>query len=168
MGRRRAIRRTSELADRVASMIQPRASEPADRVASPMLLLRDDPVHPSSRCADRWQVTGLIDFGDVWCGAADYDLLGPATFLAAGDPVRLGALLAARGYSPDEVVPALRVRLMALLLLHRHSDLDVQLRIPGWRERAHSLDELAAIVFPLPRDRGGQPVAGESSSPAGQ
>jgi len=106
-----------------------------------------------TRCADRWQVTGLIDFGDVWCGAADYDLLGPATFLAAGDPVRLGALLAARGYSPDELVPALRDRLMALLLLHRHSDLDVQLRIPGWRHRAHSLDQLAALVFPLPCDR---------------
>jgi hypothetical protein len=44
---------------------------------------------------------------------------------------------------------------MALLLLHRHSDLDAQLRIPDWRGRAHSLDELAALVFPLPCDRAG-------------
>jgi hygromycin-B 7''-O-kinase len=108
-----------------------------------------------TRRADRWQLTGLIDFGDVWCGAADYDLLGPATFLAAGDPARLGALLAARGHAPGELVPALRDRLMALLLLHRHSDLDAQLRIPDWRGRAHSLDELAALVFPLPCDRAG-------------
>ena len=108
-----------------------------------------------TRRADRWQLTGLIDFGDVWCGAADYDLLGPATFLAAGDVARLGALLAARGYSPGELVPALRDRLMALLLLHRHSDLGAQLRIPDWRGRAHSLDELAALVFPLPCDRAG-------------
>ena len=108
-----------------------------------------------TRRADRWQLTGLIDFGDVWCGAADYDLLGPATFLAAGDPARLGALLAARGHAPGELVPALRDRLMALLLLHRHSDLDAQLRVPDWRGRAHSLDELAALVFPLPGDRAG-------------
>lgn len=110
-----------------------------------------------ARRADRWQLTGLIDFGDVGCGAADYDLLGPATFLAAGDPDRLAALLVARGYSPGELVPALRERLMALLLLHRHSDLDAQLCIPDWRHRAHSLDQLAALVFPLPGDRGGEP-----------
>lgn len=108
-----------------------------------------------TRRADRWQLTGLIDFGDVWCGAADYDLLGPATFLAAGDLARLGALLAARGHAPGELGPALRDRLMALLLLHRHSDLDAQIRIPDWRDRAHSLDELAALVFPLPCDRAG-------------
>ncbi len=108
--------------------------------------------------ADRWQLTGLIDFGDVWCGAPDYDLLGPATFLAAGDPTRLRALLVARGYSPGALVPALRDRLMALLLLHRHSDLDTQLCIPDWRGRARSLDELAALVFPLPCDRVGEPL----------
>jgi hypothetical protein len=38
---------------------------------------------------------------------------------------------------------------MALLLLHRHSDLSVQVRIEGWRKRARTLDELAAIVWPL-------------------
>jgi hygromycin-B 7''-O-kinase len=110
-----------------------------------------------TRRADRWQLTGLIDFGDAWCGAPDYDLLGPATFLAAGDPARLRALLVARGYAPGDLVPALRDRLMALLLLHRHSDLDMQLRIPDWRGRAHSLDQLAALVFPLPCDRTGEP-----------
>jgi hygromycin-B 7''-O-kinase len=101
------------------------------------------------RCTGRWQLTGLIDFGDVWSGIAEYDLLGPATFLAAGDAARLGALLAGRGYSPVELTPGLRDLMMALLLLHRHSDLDAQLRIPDWRRRVHSLDELAALVFPL-------------------
>jgi hypothetical protein len=32
---------------------------------------------------------------------------------------------------------------------------DSELRIPDWRGRAHSLDELAALVFPLPCDRAG-------------
>jgi hygromycin-B 7''-O-kinase len=127
------------------------------RVVAPVILTGE--YTPANllvaRRAEGWQLTGLIDFGDVWCGAADYDLLGPATFLVAGDPARLGALLAARGHSPGELGPALRDRLMALLLLHRHSDLDAQLRIPDWRGRAHSLDELAALVFPLPCNRAG-------------
>ena len=49
---------------------------------------------------------------------------------APDGPRDLAALLAARGYSSDELMPALRDRLMALLPLHRHSDLDAQLRIP--------------------------------------
>ena len=88
---------------------------------------------------------------------SDENLITPefAAVLRAGDPARLRALLVARGYAPGDLVPALRDRLMALLLLHRHSDLDIQLRIPDWRGRAHSLDQLAALVFPLPCDRTG-------------
>jgi hygromycin-B 7''-O-kinase len=97
----------------------------------------------------RWRIVGLIDFGDATTGPAEYDLLGPGTFLAAGDPVRLRALLEGRGYAHQDLTPRLRDRLMALLLLHRHSDLPVQVRIEGWRERARTLDELAAIVWPF-------------------
>jgi hygromycin-B 7''-O-kinase len=96
----------------------------------------------------RWRIIGLIDFGDATTGPAEYDLIGPGTFLAAGDPARLRALLEGRGYAQHDLTPRLRDRLMALLLLHRHSDLDVQVRIDGWRERARTLDELAAIVWP--------------------
>ncbi|HEX8111703.1 MAG TPA: phosphotransferase [Kofleriaceae bacterium] len=86
-----------------------------------------------TRRAGRWQITGLIDFGDVGCGAPDYDLLGPATFLAAGDPAHLRALLVARGYSPGELVPALRDRLMALLGVCSDADyLLSRLRVLGW------------------------------------
>jgi len=92
------------------------------------------------------RLAGMIDFGDVWSGPADYDLLGPATFMAGGDPGHLRALLRGRGRRED---PALRDRLMALLLLHRHSDLGLQVQIDGWRERAATLDELAALIFPL-------------------
>jgi hygromycin-B 7''-O-kinase len=72
---------------------------------------------------------------------------------AADPPVLLTgeytpALLEGRGYAQHDLTPRLRDRLMALLLLHRHSDLDVQVRIDGWRERARTLDELAAIVWP--------------------
>jgi hygromycin-B 7''-O-kinase len=101
-----------------------------------------------ARVDGRWRIVGMIDLGDATTGPAEYDLLGPGTFLAAGDPARLRALLAGRGYAPRDLTPRLRDRLMALLLLHRHSDLSVQLRIEGWRERARTLDELAALVWP--------------------
>jgi hygromycin-B 7''-O-kinase len=97
----------------------------------------------------RWRIVGLIDFGDVTTGPAEYDLIGPGTFLAAGDPARLRALLEGRGYAHEDLTPRLRDCLMALLLLHRHSDLHLQLRIERWHERAGTLDELAAIVWPF-------------------
>jgi len=102
-----------------------------------------------ARDHDHWRIVGLIDFGDATTGPSEYDLLGPGTFLAAGDPLRLRALLEGRGYAPHELTPRLRDRLMALLLLHRHSDLSVQVRIEGWRARARTLDELATLVWPL-------------------
>jgi hygromycin-B 7''-O-kinase len=105
-----------------------------------LLVARDD---------GRLRIVGLIDFGDATTGPAEYDLLGPGTFLAAGDPVRLRALLEGRGYAREDLTPRFRDCLMALLLLHRHSDLPVQVRIEGWRERARTLDELAAIVWPF-------------------
>lgn len=115
-----------------------------------LLVARDPGARdPGARDHGRWRIIGLIDFGDATTGPAEYDLLGPGTFLAAGDPRRLRALLAGRGYAHEDLTPRLRERLMALLLLHRHSDLAVQVRIEGWRERARTLDELAAIVWPF-------------------
>lgn len=104
---------------------------------------------------DRWRLCGLIDFGDAMSGAREYDLLGPATFLACGVRERLEALL--RGYEgASEDLSALRARrLMRLLLLHRFANFDVQIAIEGWRERARDLDELERLVFPLD---GGPPV----------
>ena len=34
--------------------------------------------------------------------------------------------------------------------LDRYASFDVQVRIPGWRERASSLEELAALIWPAP------------------
>lgn len=98
---------------------------------------------------DRWRLCGLIDFGDALSGPREYDLLGPATFLAGGVRERLAALL--RGYEgPGADVSRLRARrLMRMLLLHRFANFDVQIGIEGWRERARGLDELERLVFPL-------------------
>jgi hygromycin-B 7''-O-kinase len=97
------------------------------------------------RTARGWQIAGLIDFGDVMVGFADYDLLGPSTFLAAGDGGSVRALLEGYGFSATR--EGLRERLMRLLLLHRHSDLGLQVTIAGW-QRARTLDDLARLLWP--------------------
>lgn len=100
-----------------------------------------------ARAADGWRIRGLIDFGDVMTGFAEYDLLGPATFSCAGDPALLRAFLRGWGLGPAAAA-GFRTRAMRMLLLHRYANLDGQVRIPGWQARVRSLDELAALLWP--------------------
>ena len=96
-----------------------------------------------------WVISGMIDFGDAMTGFREYDLLGPCTFLCAGNPVLLRALLHGYGYADTQNDPALGRRLMLLLILHRYSNLNMQIRIAGWQEQAASLEELEQLVFPV-------------------
>ena len=100
------------------------------------------------RDATGWQLTGMIDFGDAMVGPRDYDFLGPSMFSCHGDPPLITALF--RGYVGEEhpMGPQARMRLMALAVLHRYANFDVQLRIPNWRERADSFEALAELVWP--------------------
>lgn len=95
-----------------------------------------------------WQLTGMIDFADAMIGPPDYDLLGPSMFTCSGDPLLVSALF--RGYFGQAHLPdrSARMRLMALAALHRYANFDFQLRIPRWRERVASFDELAALIWP--------------------
>ena len=93
-----------------------------------------------------WSLAGLFDFGDVLTGWRDYDLLGPSAFMAAGRPSRVRSLLEGFGYSrPDD---ALKRRLMALMLLHRASDLNSHICIEGWQEQANDLVALQELIWP--------------------
>jgi hygromycin-B 7''-O-kinase len=94
------------------------------------------------------RLTGMIDFGDARIGPPVYDVLGPSTFLAGGDPLLVQTLFKRHGPVDWPLRPAIRKGLLALLLLHEFSDLDRQLRIPGWRGRAHGFDALALLVWP--------------------
>src|ERR1700722_4859948 len=96
-----------------------------------------------------WRLAGLIDFGDVLTGWGEYDLLGPSAFMTAGMPGRVRSLFRGFGYSPDEVTPTVRRRLMALLLLHRFSDPIRHICIEGWQEKAGDLSELAELLWPV-------------------
>jgi hygromycin-B 7''-O-kinase len=95
---------------------------------------------------DQWSLAGLFDFGDVLTGWRDYDLLGPSAFMAAGRPGRVRSLLEGFGYAePDD---ALKRRLMALMLLHRASDLNSHICIEGWQEQANDLVALQELIWP--------------------
>lgn len=98
-------------------------------------------------CEDgQWSLKGLFDFGDVLAGWRDYDLLGPSAFMAAGRPGRVRSLLEGFGYSKPDF--ALKRRLMALMLLHRASDLNAHICIEGWQEKANDLVELQELIWP--------------------
>jgi hygromycin-B 7''-O-kinase len=97
----------------------------------------------------RWRLAALIDFGDVMTGWGEYDLLGPSTFAAVGRPGRVRSLLQGFGYSKANLDAALPRRLMALLLLHRFSNLAAQIQIEGWQQKTADLYELERLLWPI-------------------
>ena len=102
-----------------------------------------------SREDSDWRFSGLIDFGDAFTGWGEYDLLGPSVFMTAGMPRRVRSLLAGFGYSRADMTPALTRRLMTLALLHRFSDLNRQICIEGWQQKAGDLFELERLLWPI-------------------
>jgi hygromycin-B 7''-O-kinase len=102
-----------------------------------------------SREGGDWRLSGLIDFGDVLTGWGEYDLLGPSAFMTAGIPRRVRSLFRGFGYSPEDVTPTVRRRLMALMLLHRFSNPVRTICIEGWQEKAGNLSELAEMLWPV-------------------
>ena len=101
-----------------------------------------------SRDSGSWQLAGLIDFGDVFTGWGEYDLLGPSVFMAAGMPRRVRRFFEGFGYSPADITPALTRRLTALMLLHRFSDLNRQICLEDWRQKADDLSGLGRLLWP--------------------
>jgi hygromycin-B 7''-O-kinase len=95
-----------------------------------------------------WRLSGLIDFGDVMTGRAEYDLLGPSAFMTAGMPGRVRSLFRGFGYSRAECDFALKRRLMALMLLHRFSDPVRHICIEGWQQQAGDLFQLQELLWP--------------------
>jgi len=96
-----------------------------------------------------WNLSGLIDFGDVMTGWGEYDLLGPSTFMCGGIPGRVRSLFAGFGYGKDDLSAALSKRLMTLFLLHRYSNPSVQIRIDDWQQKAHTLHDLEKMIWPI-------------------
>ncbi|KTC87137.1 Phosphotransferase enzyme family protein [Legionella drozanskii LLAP-1] len=94
-----------------------------------------------------WHICGLIDFGDAMLGLPEYDLLGPGAFLIQGDKQLLREFLTSYGYLPNEMTEILSHQLMALMLLHQYSNLNIQVRIPNWKDKVNNLKELEGLVW---------------------
>lgn len=94
-----------------------------------------------------WHISGLIDFGDAMLGLPEYDLLGPGAFLIQGDKQLLRVFLMAYGYLPHEMTERLSHQLTALLLIHKYSNLNIQVRIPNWKEKVQNLEDLENLVW---------------------
>jgi hygromycin-B 7''-O-kinase len=89
-------------------------------------------------------LVGMFDFGDGLLGPRQYDWLGPLTFLASGNATRCQAFFDGYGVLPNA---AQRLALMRLLLLHRYSNLPVQIAGLSWQD-AQSFEELTALIWP--------------------
>jgi hygromycin-B 7''-O-kinase len=101
-----------------------------------------------SRDGNEWRLSGLFDFGDVMTGWGEYDLLGPSAFMTAGIPRRVRSLFEGFGYSSADINPTVKRRLMALMLLHRASDLFGHVCIEDWHTKAGDLFELQELLWP--------------------
>jgi hygromycin-B 7''-O-kinase len=96
----------------------------APLVDAPPVLLHTEILDEHLLYADG-RLTGLIDFEPAMRGAAEYDFVGPAVFLANGDGRFYGRMLRAYGIRPDR---ELRRRLMAWTLLHYYSNVPAYLK----------------------------------------
>jgi hygromycin-B 7''-O-kinase len=71
----------------------------------------------------RWRITGLIDFGDSFCGDKEYEFVAPGALMVQGDGELQKALLLAYGYTEAQLDQDLRARLMLLTVLYECADL---------------------------------------------
>lgn len=51
------------------------------------------------------------------------------------------------GYLPHELTNRLSHQLTALMMLHQYSNLNIQVRIPNWKEKVASFKELENLVW---------------------
>lgn len=96
-----------------------------------------------------WHIEALIDFSDSMLGAPEYDLLGPGVFLIQGDKDLLQAFLTSYSYSSEMPSKDLSSRLNALLLLHKYSNLNIQVRIPDWQKKVQNLEALEYLLWDI-------------------
>lgn len=96
------------------------------------------------RHGDRWRFTGLVDFEPAMLGEPLYEFASVGLFVACGDARLLRRIL--RAYGGVDLDEALPMRLMAMALLHRYSDLRWYLqRLPV--PQATTIDDLARAWF---------------------
>jgi len=91
----------------------------------PVLLsadVTDEHILVSER-GGRWELTGLIDFGDAMLGHPYYELVAPGVCITRGSPDLRRVMLLAYGYAEDQLDATLAEQLMAYTLVHRFLNL---------------------------------------------
>ena len=99
---------------------------------------------PMNLLVSHGRLCGMFDFGDGLVGPREYDWLGPMAFLAAGHAHRCRAFMDGYGVA---LGPGQRLALLRLLLLHRYSNLQLQIALPGW-QHSPSFEALAELIWP--------------------
>jgi hygromycin-B 7''-O-kinase len=94
-----------------------------------------------------WQVAGLFDFGDSFCGFHEYEFVAPGVLMVQGRRELQREMLLAYGYTAAELDLNLRARLMLLTVLYECSDLrKYALRLAPEAINL-TLDELEAAIW---------------------
>jgi Ser/Thr protein kinase RdoA (MazF antagonist) len=93
----------------------------------------------------RGRLSAILDFADAMAGPPDYDLMVPASFLAAGDAGLRRALLAGAGVDDT---PERRRRFTGFLLLHRFASVTRLVDPASGGRAAVTTEALEALVFP--------------------
>ena len=140
----------SHLLKQISSYLDP-VQERLKEIKNPVILTGEyTPMNLLVKQTDGgWHINGLIDFGDAMLGLPQYDLLGPGAFLIQGDKRLLREFLVAYGYSANQLTSELSHQLMALMLLHKYSNLGVQIRIQDWQNKVTSMEDLEQLVWGL-------------------
>jgi hygromycin-B 7''-O-kinase len=103
-----------------------------------------------SQIGGRWQITGLIDFGDVEVGHRDYEFVALHLDAFGGDAELTRAFLQTYEY-PNGIDPRFNQRMMAYSILHRYLRFNeipfLTARYGGDLEAVKTLDELGAILW---------------------
>lgn len=113
----------------------------------PVLLHADlNPEHIfCERGPDGWQITGVIDFGDVMIGHPYYEFVAPG-FLLRASPVLRRAMLLAYGFQAQQLTGALSRQLTAFTLLHRFASLP-QILESAAPQNPSGMDDLQAALW---------------------
>lgn len=115
--------------------------------AAPLVLLHAD-LHNQNvlleRRRGRWRLGGVIDFGDAFVGAREYEFAAPALWICQGERPLLASFLDGYGYAPRG--EDLACRLLAWTLLHRFCYLRSVRKILLPR-RPRKLESLAEQLF---------------------
>lgn len=95
------------------------------KVFRPVLLHGD--VHLGNLLFDlennHWEIKGLFDFGDSFCGFYEYEFVAPGVLMIQGKRELQRKFLFAYGYEESQLDLELRGRLMLLTILYECSDL---------------------------------------------